>query len=409
MRKFFVLVLALGVSLSVMGCSKRSVEDTVKSAVESSAIENENVESSAVETLEYINVPLSDTNNFTICNNFPQSDFGFELANYKIPFFVYEYGVPENRDFEEALNDELSYLKLEYPITSMTSSNPDNKSFTGYQIIQTPSGKQLKYNFEYKFNEQFDEFIYSYYRLENYEDFFSESKKILNTESQIIEMKDDLNSEFLIPLFLEYMNEVIDREKQVANILSLTYDDWCNEPLELLNYIKGNFTNSMYDEYLVFFKQGIWSDGRQEYDDYIRHVRCFIMDDDNKIIDDYYFPTQGKCLAYNIDSNKDFSSKFFQGWVGDFNKNGINEVIIISRYQGSGIDILEFGNGSFKKKFLMDFSYVKDTLNYDWESEEFSCEYIAQKLSIDQSYIAKIRWSDIENCYIRVSNEPMDK
>lgn len=66
-------------------------------------------------------------------------------------------------------------------------------------------------------------------------------------------------------------------------------------------------------------------------DQFIERVRCFVVSE-GKIISDYYISNSGGFYPGlsndKLSEVKDFGFKFSQGWIADFNQNGINEIYL---------------------------------------------------------------------------------
>ncbi|UTY30188.1 clustered-type lipoprotein [Treponema putidum] len=138
---------------------------------------------------------------------------------------------------------------------------------------------------------------------------------------EILTLKDDKDSIQLIKLFEDY-------EKENYPIFFSNMDK-----LKVLDYVKGNFTNSGYDEYVVFFI----FDGDTK--NYVNILHCFIVKND-KIIKEYpiILPYDEEYIdnrvIIHLGGELKYKFAFSTGFVADFNQNDKNELYFKTVFVG---------------------------------------------------------------------------
>ncbi len=211
----------------------------------------------------------------------------------------------------------------------------------------------------------------------------------------IYSMENDEKKDEMIKLFEDYENTQYPLFKEVVHtdwdtgVKTIGYKQY---DMKILDYVKGNFTNSGYDEYFVMFYR---DHPNPEIDDqFIERVRCFIVSED-KIINDYYISNSGGFfypgLRYDkLSEVKDFGFKFSQGWIADFNQNGINEIYLAALFDiyGGGLLIIEYNDGSFVSGYVYDNRY--DIVGIDWYKKMI----IIKDKSRSGEWIDDYQWND---------------
>ncbi len=173
---------------------------------------------------------------------------------------------------------------------------------------------------------------------------------------EVYDLKKDENSETMIKIFEKYENENYPNEE---------YD------LGVIDYVKVNLTGSKYDEYFVMFYE---KDGRHLVQGFaLFRLRCFVVMD-KKIIKDYYIngPRNravgfyGDDFSYHFEKIKNFGYLFSQGWVNDFNQNGINEIYLASRIilNYPALFIIEFDGNKFITDYVSTHNYKVKSVNW---------------------------------------------
>ncbi len=203
------------------------------------------------------------------------------------------------------------------------------------------------------------------------------NKEIIEKQvhGEIYSLKEDPKKEEMVKLF-----EAYETEKYPDKRVGKYYD------FRVLDYVKGNFTNSGYDEYIVMIGKDYIPYGENDRSVWIERVRCCIVDN-GKVIEDYdlseiycaYIPEFSSSLKEGptpegVDALKNFGYLFSQGWVNDFNQNGINE-IYFSFFRGFGGDLLvaEFTGKDFDINYASNIdSGMYPLLSADWETKTLS-------------------------------------
>ena len=405
-----------------------SVKDENEITIQSKPL-SETYNSSGLETVETVVAPYTELKKDSLMcfdnQDVLASDFGWVLNKKRIPYYLFDE-TSRFQIYEDEEKDQIEYITSEYPNTMITNCDRNKKTIEGYQIITTPNNMELKYNFVWQYYDEINDYAYTYYTLENTSDFFTIPSPTQQPMVDLLEMKDDPNVDYLSSVFEAYINNdaIIDAFDEKNK--NTAYGEEINEAskqlndniFKVINYVKGNFVNSGYDEYLVFFNRGMQFENEffVDYMSYIELGACVILKD-GIIIQSYGLPGVDGLLDfawyYDQDNRvkpkrQDFATRFIQGWVGDFNKNGKNEIIIedLGPFGSTDIFVLEFDEDHFVRRFLMDFTGRINTLTYDWGNESFICEYgFTQHVIFDKTYRAIIKWSEKENCYIHISNE----
>lgn len=341
--------------------------------------------------VETVVPPYTELKEATVANyiyNYTD-DLGYKLFREQFPcldaddvYFDQHYKGTYN-DYE---NDFIKYLCNNFIGILIDNSDYENMSFTGTQTIPIENHGELVYEFMFRFNDEIKLFECINYSLKNSDVVLNKPKLTKQPNVDILEMKNDNNKLELVLRFEEYMN------KNIENV---------DDPIEVLNYVKGNFINSGYDEYIVFFKQGISYDfeGFETKEDHVKYVECIVLKNDS-ILQSY--PIYG--VFGNVNERSPYSSKFgttfFQGWIGDFNKNGRNELIIncyIKNSRENAMIMVEFYNGNFE---TYEFLATTDW-KYDWGRELFICPFFPSKqIHAGHEWFQGISWSEQLRCYI---------
>ena len=118
------------------------------------------------------------------------------------------------------------------------------------------NGKDFFYSIKYEWDKIAKKFINTKYEFEQELNIGVINEKIIKKQVHgfVIESKEDPDRESLIPMFESYMTKLDKNDKY-----HYTY--------YVLDYIRGNFTNSGYDEYIVFFT----NDSRKEMEEAGEH------------------------------------------------------------------------------------------------------------------------------------------
>ena len=209
---------------------------------------------------------------------------------------------------------------------------------------------------------------------------------------EILTLKDDKDSIQLIKLFEDY-------EKENYPIFFSNMDT-----LQVLDYVQGNFTNSGYDEYVVFFI----FDGDTK--NYVNILHCFIVKND-KIIKEYpiILPYDEEYIdnreIIHFGGELKYKFAFSTGFVADFNQNDRNELYFKTVFVGGWTFYrAEFEDNFFNVKEV--FSPPNHFSSLKWSSKTMTVdayeEYIYSQTdsgSGSDGY-AEFQWSEDLNDFI---------
>ena len=405
--KKVVWLLVLVLSVSVVGCDKENggTTNNIISYNESSSeltsssdiviipqnpLQRVDAEKDTLQIVETVIQPV-------LLKDLPSSDYVYDLNNdvtyklYAAQFpcldsdYVYfdEYYGGTYSDYESMF---IKYLCEEYSGITINDSNHEDMSFTGTQTFFIDDEKTLVYDFKFKLNADIGLFECVYYKLQNDENILSETTAIKQPNVNLLEMKNDPNNYNLVDVFEETINRKFKSEN--------------NDLIEVLYYIKGNFINSGYDEYIVFFKQGASYDnyGYEVEEDHIKYTECMVVHNDSVLQSYTISGLYGDIGEIKKFKNK-FGTVFFQGWIGDFNKNGINELLVNCYIKNSRDDIMfmiEFCGDHFE---TYDFLASTDVV-YDWQNQVFTYRFAPSKQIHTKQWIQGFSWSEKQRCYI---------
>ena len=250
----------------------------------------------------------------------------------------------------------------------------ENDDYRCIYIIKPEDTESLLYDILYTKNIN-DTYSISDFNLKSNIDIGTVDESIIKKQvhGDVFDVKADKNSAVMIKLFEEYENTnyPIYRKRETSPFYK-------QEQLKVLDYVKANLTNSGYDEYLVLYE-----DVDKYAKDYISRVKCLIISG-NKVIKDYCiaFPHNTYFLPtyyfYEYRNNFDnFGFQFSQGWINDFNQNGINEVYfscVFSGMVGHGYLLhIEFNDNKFSTEYISIYNYDIDSI--DWHEKRINVVY----------------------------------
>ncbi len=215
---------------------------------------------------------------------------------------------------------------------------------------------------------------------------------------EIYSLKDDPKAKEMIKLFEEYESE------KYPSVNSGSYYDF-----KVLDYIKGKFTNSGYDEYIVMMGKDYRPyNGDSKSLSRIDRLRCCVVDND-KIIKDYdlnaccsiyYMPKLDErdkvSTEQELKDLKNFGYLFSQGWVNDFNQNGINEMYISSIGAWSyEFIILEFSGKDFEINYVSPWDNgMHPVLQADWKTKTIKFKTYKCANNISEYMENSFQWND---------------
>ncbi len=203
-------------------------------------------------------------------------------------------------------------------------------------------------------------------------------KEIMENQvhGEICSLKDDPNGEAMTKLFEAYETEKYP-----------DYDLGSEYGIKVLDYVKANFSNSGYDEYFILYGRDYQSYKKVDNSslDYIYRIRLYLVEED-KIIKDYIFsdfvgggyipnsdryPYRGYLEA--MQTIRNFGYLFSQGWVNDFNQNGVNEIYLSSfGAWHTFFIIIEFNGADFDIKYVSPWDNGVDPIfSMNWANKTF--------------------------------------
>ncbi len=232
---------------------------------------------------------------------------------------------------------------------------------------------------------------------------------------EITASEEDINKEQVNLIFEAEVNKELDNKDK--------------QSYKVVDYIKGNFTNSGHEEYLVFFATKEYIELSIACDNYIKEIndedvhceiipdtivisliKCFIVSEE-KIIRQYDIPVD--CGLYPSISKSNiykqgFGRIFFQGWVNDFNRNGINEIYLVPYDFPYNRDLcmLEFKNDKFYicNTNINNMNSVDRgvhsglTFKVDWNKKILS--YIVKDWMSDNFFKVFVQWNEKHQRFI---------
>ena len=351
-----------------------------------------------------------------------RADYAQKIQNDLLNMVLYLHA-GEGASYMEAEKYAIEGFIREKPNTEITKVDSENRMIYCRQTLNLPSGKELIYNASYKFYSKIITFAYTSYELINKEVLTSTPRDVLNLQQvhgDIIEAKDDPNKNQNIKIFEDYINEYV-------KINPINEENKGEGPYTVLDYIKGNFTGSGKDEYIVLFTAPLPD---LEINDYwslpdrvhIKCASCFIIEN-NKIIKMYELPGvygefeiltlgDGKPSRRTID---DFGKQFSAGWVADFNQNGTNELFFDCRTTngGSYFFSVEFIDNRFIKTPICDHMYIVDSINWKKSQIIFNTavpgRLITGSFDTEPWWHATYQWYEKEQCYVFISEKQIKK
>ncbi|QOW59697.1 clustered-type lipoprotein [Treponema pedis] len=331
---------------------KQDMNAPVKSPEQTEAEEKYKKGKEYEEKLKQLESELDKKENI-LKHKFPTGITIDELAQQKAPAV---YSRADNLEFihfyEIKKDGELCYCKYKAP---------------------TQNGGTLDYQVTYKWDNIEQIYLPLSYDLLSENDMGKIDEELIENQvhGPIYNMENDETKDEMIKLFEEYENtqyplyyEIIRTDWRTGGKLEAheQYD------MRVLDYVKGNFTNSGYDEYFVMFYKD--DPDPELYDQYIERVRCFVVFE-GKIIKEYYINNSGGFfypgLRYHkLPEVKDFGFEFSQGWISDFNQNGINEIYLAAKFntERDQLLIIEFNEKSFITSYVYGDYY--DIVSIDW-------------------------------------------
>ncbi|UTC63534.1 clustered-type lipoprotein [Treponema sp. OMZ 787] len=261
----------------------------------------------------------------------------------------------------------------------------------------TQNGGMLDYQVTYKWDNPEQIYLPLSYDLLSENNIGKINEEFIENQAlgSLYSMKNDEKKHEMIKLFEDYENTQYPLFRKVVHTdwdTGIKTKGYKQYDMRILDYVKGNFTNSGYDEYFVMFYE---DDPDPEMgDQYIERVRCFLVSE-GKIINDYYISHSGgyfyPALTHDkLPEVKDFGYKFSQGWIADLNQNGINEIYLAALFniEGDRLLMIEYNDESFVTSYVYGDRY--DILSIDWYKKMI----IIKDKSMNGEWIDDYQWND---------------
>ncbi|AIN93785.1 clustered-type lipoprotein [Treponema putidum] len=279
-------------------------------------------------------------------------------------------------EHKEARTEEYDYKKEIFSYVTFKEVKKDGNIYFCKQKIKSQNGGTLDYYVKFEKNIYYD--YYGDYTVSEIElttpiDIGQIDEKLIKNpvHGSICSLKTDEKKENMVKLFEEYENTHYTLYHENIDLSAKSLKDY-QIKLEAVDYVKGNFTDSGYDEYFVVFCEEVPG---PEYGQTVKRVRCFVVDED-KIIKDYYINVPSASFfpphieRGGLFGPKNFGFEFSQGWVLDFNQNGKNEIYFVTHFNidGNSLFIIEFNNESFTTEYAYT-GYRYDIESVDWNKK----------------------------------------
>ncbi|XTB05631.1 clustered-type lipoprotein [Treponema denticola] len=267
--------------------------------------------------------------------------------------------------------------KKVYNYTNFEEVIKEGDSYHCKQKVKTQNGRILDYNLQIKKPKFRKYYAVSGIELMSSIDIGNIDKKIIEQQlhEEIYDLKTDEKKDEMIKLFEDYENTQYPLFKEVVHTdwdTGVKTKGYKQYDMKILDYVKGNFTNSGYDEYFVMFYED--DPDPEIYDQFIERVRCFIVSE-GKIINDYYitFPRGaffwGDYTHLDLKKFDNFGFQFSQGRIADFNQNGINEIYfsVLFNIEPGNVLVVEFNGNEFITNYISIDTY--DIASIDWNTK----------------------------------------
>lgn len=322
---------------------------------------------------------------------------------HKIQLEIDMYDVHGN-SYEEFEKSGIDYLNRQKN-TEIVKVDSDNKNIYCKQTLNLPSGKELIYDVVYTFYPYPKNFAYTNYELRDkpiiaYRH-VPEAKRV---HGKITEAEKDINKNKNIKIFERYINKYTKEHRHKTG----------DKPYKVFDYVKGNFTGSGKDEYIVLFTAPFTKSELEdgifllEYS-YIKYVECFIMEND-KVIKMYKLPGHWGHVVPRDKTKIDLGEQFSFGWIADFNQNGINEIFVHRKEVfGSSFFSIEFIDNRFVEIPITNRGDILKSV--DWEQSKIVVEtnpfrsLVLDSKDTRPKYFAEYQWCEKEHCYVLLSNK----
>jgi|GEM_PF-810091 len=278
----------------------------------------------------------------------------------------------------------------------------------------TQNGGMLDYQVNYKWDNIEQMYLPLSYDLLSENNMGKISEELIENQvhGSLYDLAHDEKKDDIIKLFEEYENTHYPLYHENIDLSAKLLKDY-QIKLEAVDYVKGNFTDSGYDEYFVVFCKEVPG---PEYGQTVKRVRCFVVDED-KIIKDYYITVpSASFFPPHIERGglfglKNFGFEFSQGWVSDFNQNGKNEIYFVTHFSTGRnfLFIIEF-NGEFFATGYVSAEYGLDIESVDWNKKmivlrEGGSFIRSEKFKGWEYWYDKVIWNEQLKEYILLKRE----
>ena len=281
---------------------------------------------------------------------------------------------------KRAITGLYDHKKKVYNYTNFEEVIKEGDGYYCKQKIKSQNGGVLEYHVKFekdRYTHKEDSYTVSAIELSSQIDIGQISEELIENQvhGSLYGMENDEKKDDMIKLFEEYENTQYPLYLEVVNTdwkTGVKTKKYKQYDMRILDYVKGNFTNSGYDEYFVMFYED--DPDPKIYDQFIERVRCFVVDED-KIINDYYiiFPRGaffwGDYTDLDLKKFDNFGFQFSQGRIADFNQNGINEIYfsVLFNIEPGNILVVEFNGNEFITNYISIDTY--DIASIDWNTK----------------------------------------
>lgn len=309
------------------------------------------------------------------------------------------------------------HKKKVYNYTNFEEVIKEGDGYYCKQKIKSQNGGVLEYHVKFekdRYTHKEDSYTVSAIELSSQIDIGQISEEIIETpvHGKIYDLAHDEKKDDIIKLFEEYENTHYPLYHENIDLSAKLLKDY-QIKLEAVDYVKGNFTDSGYDEYFVVFCKEVPG---PEYGQTVKRVRCFVVDED-KIIKDYYITVpSASFFPPHIERGglfglKNFGFEFSQGWVSDFNQNGKNEIYFVTHFSTGRnfLFIIEF-NGEFFATGYVSAEYGLNIESVDWNKKmivlrEGGSFIRSEKFKGWEYWYDKVIWNEQLKEYILLKRE----
>lgn len=329
----WLLIVAMALGLSVVGCNKPSSE--VEPIVSRETIGSETVNEATIDVVEEKGSEAPKSELLIKAEEY-EAYLQAEHQKFEEQVKHSRFNTPDSVTLENIKNNEIEsryYYDENKKIKAYDFEYDERNCTCKYKIISA-KGQELEYKAVFQRDPCREKFKYQtdFHGRHAYYDFDPDiyylisielvseisAKQIVYDEAMpvwsVVNMEYDENKETIIPILEQYEDE----NQPFYNM----YNDTVNKSL-VLDYVKANFTGSDYDEYLV-----VYAKQSNEDASFPERLKCVLVDGDT-VKKSFDIPV---VLFNSIDTfeNKnigyDFGYVFSHGIIDDYNNDGLNEI-----------------------------------------------------------------------------------